>query len=62
LTTVLLRDGAHHFLRVRFVVPLAADRGADIVHHHARALVRHRERDRAADAAARAGHHRDLVL
>src|SRR4030095_12856330 len=44
------------FLRGARIRALAAARGAEVVHDHARALARELERVLAADAAPRAGH------
>ena len=53
-------DFVDHFLRRAGITPLAFDRRADVIDHHARAGGRHREREIAPDAPARTGDQRDF--
>jgi hypothetical protein len=55
-------DFVHHFLRRPGVLAFAAYRCADVVHHDFGTLGRHQQRELAADAAARSGHHHDLLF
>jgi len=55
--TSVFPDFSDHFLCGRLVAALATERGADVVHHDPRPVLRHQLRDRRADPAAGAGHH-----